>query len=231
MIKSSIDKCNSLIISYSPLSYIALIVCGFILLIYTGYSAVISGILGTVLGFSLSVWAKKFDLEKEYIANAKIVLLMLIKQYNEFGNIKKFFDQYKGESNRFIKLPSHLISPSEWRLSKQDLIMIIGDGNNEIVDIMFDIILLDKNFKDLLLAVEDHYRFREPIIQRAQKVDQIILNESEQKELKRYLEAIDGRIEKLSFEKTYVKFHGYLKEKFPKEIFPIPDFQNDKLPK
>ncbi len=177
------------------------------------------GLLGVIIGFCLDRFYRYFEKKKEYIANAKIVQLMLIKQRQEFEHIKKHFNQFKDDPKRFWHVPSALISETEWMLDKKDLINIVDDGNEEIIKIIFDIIILDKNFKDLLLAIDDHHKYRDPIFQKASKTKtgSININEVEKNELNRLIKAIDKRINEWDFDNTFNKLHSYLKKKFPKE--------------
>ncbi len=194
----------------------------------------IIGIIGVVIGSLLDRWHRKFEQKEEYIANAKVVQLMLIKQFNEFENVRKHFSKSMSKENRFWELQSCLISETEWRLSKEDLVHIVGDSNEEITNIIYDIIFVDKKFKDLLLAIDDHHRFREPILQRTLKTGVLNISEGEKEELIRYVEAIDDRINKLDFQPVCEKLHNYLKKKFPKEKFlqyAIKDLNTDQLPK
>lgn len=174
-------------------------------------------LVGIFVGTGIARYLALADKKSAYVQNANNVLLIAAKQFNEFENIKEDFDKLKDDKERHIKTQGDIVSETEWRLSKSE---VLGLNNNDkdMLNIMYDLISLDKSFKDLLLAISDFNSYREPIVMRFQKGSSQI-SQIENDELQRYLDAVYRRIDSLDFKSLINKLSDHLKRKFPDEEF------------
>lgn len=134
--------------------FIALVLI--IILSYYNYLGTLSTILGILIGASITRYFTTIDKRERYIQNAQNVLLIASKQYNEFENIKRHFEQFQGIIEHSLTRPL-IVSETEWRLSKSE-ILGLNQGDPYIQQIIYELVFIDKSHKDLILAIDDHKR-------------------------------------------------------------------------
>jgi len=185
------------------------ILLGFIISSYfSDQIALVIGVVGTLLGVSLGWFFTKYDEKKLNISNANKVLLIISKQMNEFYNIQAYFEKDTNDNKRHLKTRRFSVGESKWRLSKNDVcnLLEIDSDNEGLINIVYDLMLLDSHFHGLLFSIQDFNKCKEEIENRIKKSNQIDniytvvqFTPIESFELEFYLKAIDNRIKKLNF--------------------------------
>lgn len=184
-----------------------LIAISALLLLYFSHSEGMSAVIGVITGAYIARYYTIIDRKEKYIQNAQNVILLAVKQYNEFENIKKHFGQFQDSLNKTQPL---IISETEWRLSK-DEILGLNQGDHYIQKIIYDLVFLDKSYKDLVLAVQDHAKY---MANQDNHIDSSTTTE--------LLDAIHRRITSINYSHILQELHRYLAEKYPSEKFAKP---------
>lgn len=186
------------------------------------FAGIIGTLVGTIVGFALSRHFVVVDKREAYIINAQNVLLVLAKQLNEFANIKAHFSEYKSRADRHVSLPPFIISKTEWRISKEEIIKL-NRNDKEIINIVYNFMHIDKSFNDLLLAIGDYNKVKKPFGVKYGEYNSLVgstPSEKEIKELRKLSDAIYRRLDKIDYQGSIDSLHAYLTAKFPGCVFP-----------
>lgn len=196
---------------------------------YQGLIGILGTVVGILLGTCIGRYFLRLDKERAYITNAQNVMLTLSTQIRKLENIKRHFAAHESDESRHLRVQSLLISDTEWRLSRSDITML-NSGNAQIMPLIFELIRVNDNFKSLLDSIQDHHRFKDPIDSRVLKGKNEI-SKVEEGELKRYLDTIYERLEKIELLQITIDIHSYFQKLYPCEIFPKPIIEEPKAEK
>lgn len=179
--------------------------------------------LGAFGGWKLSMLTLEEEKKNSYLINARNVILILTKQINEFENIKNHFNSFKKNNDSwYLAVKPLIISNTHWRVSKKE-VLLLGHykydkiENKSLYDMLFDLILCDKKFNDLLCSIDDFKRLRAPLPKVINKDSQ----KKESKEIKNLVDDIYHRIDNINLIDIVNNISFFLHKKFPKERFPL----------
>lgn len=187
-------------------------------------------LLSALLGAGASWIFLNYDKEQEYISNARNVLLIMCVQLNRFACILRDFKEFSDKYNESGALPpAYYITPSEWELTKSEIVSLHHKKSNEdIMILLYDLMFLSNEYVGLIHSIND---YNHKLIQKNMD-DSIELSENERKNQIRLFELINIRVKKLGddsknnkFVKNIILIHAYLKNNYPKKSFPMPDIK------
>lgn len=143
---------------------------------------------GVCVGTSLNRYYLSRDRKKEQIIRLQNVQLVLAKMLNELECIQKHF---QAPDPSVLMLDEH-----DWVLSKGEVLSLNIDSDEEIVMLLYDLMIETKKFNDLKMAIKDD-------------VEEIIAIRASA------LQDIRRRIQRIDLEELLKRLYAYSKKKYP----------------
>lgn len=164
-----------------------------------GMEAILSDIVlgtftlsGVAVGTCLNRYYILRDKKKEQIIRLQNVQLVLVKMLNEFENMEKYF---QSPDSSCLALDKY-----GWILSKEDLLSLNIDSDEEMIMLLYSLMQETKKFNDLRMIIQD-------------ELDGEAVTDASS------TQAIRGRIQAINLEGVLKRLYDYSKKKYPHAKF------------
>lgn len=192
------------------------------------WDGIVGSLLGAIIGGAVTffgqLYIRKRKLNEEHKVNVNLLNLILIRQLNEFENIRRYFEKFKFDSLSYFHIPEYLISTSSWRVDRKEITSLYT-GEKAELKLIYTLSLLDRGFKDILEAVNDRNKLYTKLDINGKKskftsllqIDSLFEeNEKvDQNTLKKFTDDIYQRIEKIDFKSALKELQCYIERKHP----------------